>query len=569
MTLSISSSGTSRPAKIFISLLKNSAHNIRQLGQIFAQTITTGCIYCPLTWNSIIRAYSKSPTPIKAILIYNHIIKPTTFVVLPDNHTYPALLKACSRLPSLPKAKEIHGHLTKSGLLHSDIYINNSLIHLYRTLGQAKDARRVFDEMYHRDLVSWNSVLGVYSSCPDLWVEALVLFKRMLYVGVEADAVTIIILLSACGLVREGIEYGRAIHAYVMKVGIGFSLNLENSLLSLYSKGGDMNTAIRLFNEMMGQRDVASCTILINGYVGLGLVDQAREIFDRMDVKDHVSWNSMINGYVKANQPKEALELFKEMEMDDVSPDEKTVVSLLSACACLSELRLGRLVHNFIIERNIRFDVFVGTALVNMYAKCGSLEEAMVTFHKLDYKDVFTWTTAVTALANYGRGNEALMLFREMQKEGIEPNEATFVAVLTACSQSGLVEEGCELFNSMHRLFSIQPRIEHFGCLVDLLSRAGLLSHAEKFVRTMPVDEKIIAYKTILSACISYFDIELGENVAKEMIKLRPQSHGVYVLLSNFYALANQWDKVVEMRRIMKESSMRKEIGISFIDIKT
>ncbi|KAF8408731.1 hypothetical protein HHK36_004799 [Tetracentron sinense] len=551
-----------RHLEILLLYLKHSTHNITQLAQILAHTITTGLVHTTLTWNCLVRAYSKSPTPITAILIYNHFIKTTC--ISPDNHTYPALLKACSRLLSLPKGKEIHAHVTKIAL-DSDIYVQNSLIHFYGSTARVNDARRLFDTMPQRDLVSWNSVLATSIASPGLWVEALMLFKEMVFDNVGADDITMIILLSVCTQV-EGIEYGRTIHGYVIKLGIRCTLNLENALLGMYAKGGDMGMALGLFFEMGERRDVVSYTILINGYVELGLVDPAREFFDQIVFKDLVTWNSMIHGYVKAKHPKEALELFKEMEIKMVKPDETTIVSVLAACANLSDLRYGRLVHRFILQRNIRLDVFLGTALIDMYCKCGSLEDAMAIFYGMDYRDVFAWTALITGFANYGQGNEALSLFKQMEKQGMVPNEATFVSVLMACSRSGMVKAGLYLFKRMVGFYKIKPKIEHFGCLADLLSRAGLLYEADDFIRTMPAEERLVAYKTLLSACINHFDFDLGKTVAKELMKLGPQSHRVYILLSNFYALAGQWAEVVEIRKLMKVFDMRKEVGISSIE---
>ncbi|XP_058102249.1 pentatricopeptide repeat-containing protein At2g22410, mitochondrial-like [Magnolia sinica] len=541
---------------------KHSTHNIKQLNQILAQTITAGLIRTIPTWNCIIRAYAKSPAPIQAILMYNHFMQCSS--LLPDNHTFPALLKACGRLLSLPKGKEIHGYVVKVGL-DSDVYIQNSLIHMYGVTIQIHDSRRLFDGMSQRDIVTWNSILAAYVANPSWQGEALVLYREMVFEGVEADEITMVILLSACTHLGA-LGYGRMVHVCMLKKGFVCVLNLDNALLGFYAKSEDMDAVFRLFGKM-GPRDVVSYTIVINGYVELGLVDVAREIFDRIPSKDIVLWNSMISGYVKVKRPQEALELFHKMEMEMIKPDEMTVVSVLSACSNLSNLQFGRWVHQIMHRIDIRMDVFVGTALVDMYAKCGSLEDAVRTFYKMKYKDVFTWTAVIVGLANSGHGKEALSFFSQMQTEGIEPTEVTFVAVLTACSHSGLVDEGCYWFDRMVGVYKIRPKIEHLGCIIDLLSRAGLLCQAEGLIRTIPDEDRMISYKTLLSACIKYADIGIGEKVAKKLIELDPQSHGVYVLLSNFYSLAGQWEDVMEMRRIMKELDLNKEAGISFVEV--
>ncbi|CAL5346444.1 unnamed protein product [Camellia sinensis] len=550
---------------ITLKSLKSSAHNIKQLDQILTQTITTGLLHTTPTWNCILRAYSKSPKPIKAVLIYNHSIQ-SNFIIR-DNFTFPSLLKACTSLNSFPKGKELHAHILKVGL-DCDVYVQNSLIHFYGSTGCIDDARFVFDKMSQRDITSWNSLLGAYNSNSVLRIEALVLFKEMICDGVGVDEITLVIILSALAEVRW-VEYGSAVHGYMIKVGFFSKLNLENALLGMYVKFGKMNAAMRLFDEVSGRRDVVSYTILINGYVDMGFVDFARDIFDQMVDKDVVLWNSMIHGYVESKRPSEALELFKKMENETVKPDETTLVSVLVACASLSNLQYGRLVHRLILRNDMRHDVFIGTALIDMYCKCGSLDEAMVTFYKMVDRDVFTWTTAIEGLANYGCVNEALKLFNQMEKHGINPNEATFVSVLTACRQLGLVNEGCFLFNKMVKIYNIQPKGEHFGCLVDLLSRAGMVHQAEEFINTMPPGERLIAYKTLLSACISYSKINLGLEVADELIRLGSENLAVCILLSNLYALAGKWSKVEQIRRKMKKIGMVKEPGISSIEVKT
>lgn len=349
----------------------------------------------------------------------------------------------------------------------------------------------------------------------------------------------------------------------MIKNGFHCHVNLENAMLDMYVKYGNMNAAFTLFTEMGGRRDVVSHTILINGYVKTGFVDLARDIFDRMADKDLVLWNSMIRGYVESNRPNEALALFEKMENVKVKPDESTVVSILSACACLSDLQYGRHVHRLILAKNIIQDVVVGTALIDMYSKCGSIVDAMSTFHKMEDKDVFTWTTAIGGLANFGYVKESLDLFNRMENEGVNPNEATFVCVLTACRQAGLVKEGCFLFTRLVRDYKIQPKVEHFGCLIDLLSRAGQLHQAEDFIKTMDPGERLVAYKTLLSACMNYSKIDLGLKVADELYRLASEDHAVRVLLSNFYALAGEWSKVEEIRQNMKISRMLKEPGIS------
>lgn len=461
----------------------------------------------------------------------------------------------------------MHARVTKTAL-DSDVYVGNALLHLYASTGQATDARRLFDGMPHRDVASWNSLLGAYIENVGSWVEVLDLFKRMMYQGIGGDHISMVIVFSACRKIGS-LEFGKEVHAYVIKMGIGPALSLNNALLGMYAKHGEMDAAQCLFNEMGAMRDVVSHTILFNGYVDIGCVDLARGIFDQMRVKDLVSWNSMIHACLKAKHPRKALDLFTKMEYERVKPDETTMVSVLTACASLADLQYGRIAHRFILRNDIRQDVFVGTTLVDMYAKSGSLEEAMVTFYKMESRDVFTWTAAIDGLANHGHGDKALSMFTEMEKQGIRPNEATFVSILMACSRSGLVQEGYRLFNRMMEAYHIQPKIEHLGCLLDILSRAGLLHQAEEFIKLFPSEENIRAHRALLSACMRHLECNLGEKIANGLTELNSQSHGAHILLSNFYALAGRWSEVAKMRQVMKETDIRKEPGISRVDIKT
>ncbi|XP_039115210.1 pentatricopeptide repeat-containing protein At4g14820-like [Dioscorea cayenensis subsp. rotundata] len=549
-----------------VALLKQCSNSTRLLQQIHAQTTINGLLLQTetLIWNSVIRAYGQSPSPIHAILIYNYFIHLGS--QLPDNYTYPALLKACSHLPySLPKAREVHGHATKLGFV-SDVYIQNSLIHVYGVLSQIDDARKLFDEMPHRDLTSWNSILTAYVCTCDLRTEVFVLFREMVRHDVCFDGITLAVVLSGCGI----LGCGRVIHAYALKHGLAFDVRVGNSIMDAYAKTGDLDAAFGVFEEMgvMGWSDVVSHTILINACVESGSLEVARDIFDRMSSRDVVLWNSMIEGYIKAKRPKEGMELFKRMGMEMIVPDEKTMVSVVSACGSLADLNAGRLVHQFIHRQGIKEDKFVQTALVDMYAKCGSLEDALLVFLKMTHKDVFAWTVLISGFSTYGYGKDSFKLFSMMQCEGVEPNEATFVALLKACTNSGLVHEGHMWFKRMEQNYNIKPKIEHLGCMIDLLSRAGMLSEAEELIKCIPIQDRVVVYKTMLHSCICFSNIQLGERIAEELIKLdKPQSHGVYVLLSNFYAFARRWQDVEELREIARSSDMKKDAGISYIKV--
>ncbi|WOG84892.1 hypothetical protein DCAR_0104077 [Daucus carota subsp. sativus] len=392
------------------------------------------------------------------------------------------------------------------------------------------------------------------------------LFRVMVRVGFRADRITMVILLTVCGEIK-GLEFGRLIHGYIVKMGMECGLNVGNALLDMYAKFGQMSTLLKQFNDMRERRDVVSYTILVNSYIEIGRIDRAREIFDDMAEKDIVMWNSMIHGYVREKRPEEALELLVCMEDESVQVDENTIVSLLAACSSLSNLKYGRYIHRLSLRNNIKQDLFVETALINMYFKCGGLEDAMIIFFKMKFKDVFTWTTTIEGLARSGLETKALELFKQMEKQGTRPNEATFVSILTACRQAGLVDDGCRLFKRMIEVYRIQPSMEHFTSLVELLSKARMWHQAEEFISFIVPQERLAAYKTLLSACMSCSEINLGLKIADKILQSGSVSHEVYVLLSNFYAGAGLWYKVEETRKVMKDFNMKKQTGVSYIEL--
>ncbi|XP_065847218.1 pentatricopeptide repeat-containing protein At4g14820-like [Euphorbia lathyris] len=530
--------------KIIVSL-KEASHNVRFVDQIVAQTITHSLNF---NFNFNLNLLIRCSSPTNSILLY--IRFPS---IPPDHFTYPPLLKACSRLSSLSLAKQFHNHILKRGLL-SHIYVHNSLIHFYTSVARFDHARLLFDTMPHRDIATWNSLMPAYKT----WPQTMLFFTSLMRDGcVRPDHITLLILLSAC----TQLQYGTLIHACAIKLAFVSIQNVTNALINMYSKFKLMDAASILFYDLASRKDVVSYTVLINGYVDMGFIDLAAHIFHQILHKDIVSWNLMIHAYIKAKRPKDALQLFNRM---DVMPDQNTMVSLLAASATLSDLNYGRSLHVFINRNNVNQDVHLKTALIDMYFKCASVEEALVTFYKMERKDVVTWTAVIGGLSTHGYGKEALSLFNRMEEQGIHPNEATFISVLTGCSHSGLVKEGCLLFRRMAEVYKLQPNIEHFGCLIDALSRAGLLHEADEFIELLRMDERLTAYKILLSACINYSEFDVGKKVANQITDLSCETN---ILVSNLYAVAGQWTKVAKTRRSMKMKRLNvgKQAGVSSV----
>ncbi|KAF6157489.1 hypothetical protein GIB67_004427 [Kingdonia uniflora] len=483
----------------------------------------------PATYNILIRAFTMKQSPEMAILLY---IKMRDNAVEPDKYTFSGILKACSRLRVLKEGEQIHAHISKMGFgFHG--FVQNTLIHLYANCGKVDVARRVFDKMQERGVITWNSMFAGYSKRGS-WGEVVKLFQEMLELNVEFDEVSLISVLTACGRVGN-LELGEWISEYIETKGLVGNLNLITSLVDMYAK--------------------------------CGRVEEARRLFHKMPRRDVVAWSAMISGYNQAGRCREALDLFHEMQIGNVDPNEVTMVSVLSSCAVLGAFETGKWVHFFIKRKRMKITVTLGTALMDFYAKCGSIEDSLEVFHKMSSKNVLSWTVLIKGLASNGQGRRALDFFTQMRKKNIEPNDVTFIGVLSACSHAGLVDEGRRLFVSMSRDYGIEPRIEHYGCMVDILARAGFLEEAYQFVTNMPIERNAIIYRTLLASCRVHKSVEFGEKSLENIVKLEPTHSGDYILLSNIYASVGRWEDASRVRRQMKEKGIKKSPGCTLIEI--
>jgi len=307
---------------------------------------------------------------------------------------------------------------------------------------------------------------------------------------------------------------------------------------------------------------------MIDGYAQSSQIEKARRLFDQMQEKNVVSWTSMINGYVVSCLFNEALELFQEMQVRRVEPDKVALACALSACAQLGTLDQGQWIHTYIRRKRIQLDNVLGCVLVDMYAKCGELNEAMAVFKKIEEtRSVSLWTAMITGFAVHSQGREALDLFEDMEEKGIRPNEITFTGVLTACSYSGLVEEGISLFEKMVKHYKIRPSIEHYGCIVDLLGRAGLIKEAEVLIAAMPMKPNAAIWGALLTACRIHRDYETGTRVGNTLITLDPNDSGRYINLANIFAARGEWNQAAMVRKMMKERKVSKLPGSSLISL--
>lgn len=358
---------------------------------------------------------------------------------------------------------------------------------------------------------------------------------------------------------------GTQAHNQIIKHGFESDVYVQNSLVHMYSALGDIDAAKLIFRRI-SYLDVVSWTSMITGYCKCGDVESARKLFDTMPERNLVTWSIMISGYARNNQYNKALDLFQILKLKGTKANETIMVTVISSCAHLGALDQGKRAHEYILRSKLTLNLILGTALVDMYAKCGSITEAIRVFNSLPEKDPLSWTTLIAGLAMHGSADKALEYFCKMVNMGQTPRDITFTAVLSACSHGGMVEKGFEIFESM-RDYRVEPRLEHYGCLVDLLGRAGKLEEAERFVLEMPLKPNPVIWGALLGACKIHKNLDIGERVGKMLIQLKPDHSGYYVLLSNIYARANKWENVIKMREVMKEKRIGKLPGYSLIEI--
>lgn len=513
------------------------------------------------SWNTAIRGYSDSENPEKSVVLYKGMLR--NGGSRPDNYTYPLLLKVCASLSLKLIGNEILGHVLKLGF-DSDIYVHNAVIHMLVSRGELEVARKVFDEGCVRDLVSWNSLINGYVRS-GLASEALRLYREMEVERVTPDEITMIGVISSCAQL-ENLNLGREFHRYIVENEVNLTVPLSNALMDMYMKCGNLEEAQTMFDSM-AKRTIVSWTTMIVGYAKLGFLDIARELFYQMPEKDVFPWNAIIGGYVQAKRSKEALSLFHEMQASNTNPNEVTMVNCLSACSQLGALDVGIWIHHYIEKNNLFLNVSLGTALVDMYTKCGNITKALQVFREMPQRNSLTWTAVICGLALHGNAHDAISYFLEMIDIGLVPDEITFLGVLSACCHGGLVEEGRKYFAQMSSKFNLFPKLKHYSCMVDLLGRAGLLEEAEELMKSMPMEADAVVWGAFFFACRIHGNVMMGERAASKLLELDPNDSGIYVLLANMYGEANMWEEARNVRKMMIERGVEKTPGCSSIEV--
>ncbi|KAJ4705285.1 Pentatricopeptide repeat-containing protein [Melia azedarach] len=428
--------------------------------------------------------------------------------------------------------RQIHAQVVACGLL-SNLVVANKLLYIYVQYKAITDAHALFNRMGDRDSVSWSVMVGGFAKVGD-YINCFRTFSEFIQCGMQLDSYTLPFVIRACRD-KKDLVMGRLIHDIVLKSGL--------------------------------QLDHFVCAALVDMYAKCRAIDDARHLFDQMPNRDLVIWTVMICAFAESGNANESLVLFDRMREEGVVPDNVAMVSVVNACAKLGAMHKARFIHDFIAGNKFPLDVILGTAMIDMYAKCGSVKSAREIFDGMRKKNVISWSAMIAAYGYHGQGKKALELFPMMLSSGVLPNRITFVSLLYACSHIGLVEEGLQLFSSMQDDFSIVPDVKHYTCMVDLLGRAGRLSEALKLIESMSVEKDEGLWGALLGACRIHKNVDLAEMAAKSLLELQPQNPGHYVLLSNIYANAGRWQDVAKIRDLMTQRRLKKVPGWTWIEV--
>ncbi|KAF8388807.1 hypothetical protein HHK36_025487 [Tetracentron sinense] len=421
--------------------------------------------------------------------------------------------------------------------------------------------------------VTWTSLLSAHSRCGQQAV-ALRLFGDMKMRGVGATGEAVAVILSVCADL-DAFDEAKAIHGYVVTGGFQDYMFVKNSLICMYGKHGNTEDAKFLFSKMKS-RNLVSWNSLISCFADAGLCDEAFEVFlqleksegDPMVRPNVISWSAVIGGFASKGRGEESLELFRRMQQVRVMTNSVTISSVLSVCAELATLGLGREIHGHVIRGLMDENILVGNGLVNMYTKCGSLKNGRLVFDRIQDRDLISWNSMIAGYGMHGFGENALITFDEMVKAGLKPDGITFVAVLSSCSHAGLVAEGRRLFDQMIREFRVPPQMEHYACMVDLLGRAGLLQEASEILKMMPMEPNACVWGALLNSCRMYKNTEVAEATASRIFSLKLETTGSYMLLSNIYAASGRWEDSARVRMSAKTKGLKKSPGQSWVEVK-
>ncbi|XP_027071444.1 pentatricopeptide repeat-containing protein At3g53360, mitochondrial [Coffea eugenioides] len=485
-----------------------------------------------ISWSSMIAGFSQLGYELEALYCFKEMLRQSNCE--PNEFVFGSVFTACGRLIQPEYGRQIHGVSIKFGFERNE-YSGCAVTDMYGKCGLLGASETAFFQIEDPDVVSWNAIISGFAYGGES-NKALSTFSQMRNLNLKPDDVTIRSLLCAFTSPSYVLQ-AKQIHSYIIKTGFDLDVPVCNTLLSIYASCSDVAEAFKIFYEIQCKADL-------------------------------VSWNAIISVCMQNDRAEKAFSLLNLMLLSPNKPDHITVVNVLVCCGKVTSLEMGDQTHCYACKTALKQDLAIMNGLVDMYVKCGSLENAQKLFDCIENPDVVLWSSLIVGYAQFGYGEAALKLFTRMRNSGVKPNEVTFVGVLTACSHVGLVEEGLHLFNTMEMQHRIAPTREHCSCVVDLLARAGCINEAEAFINQMAFDPDIVVWKTLLAACRTHKNIEIGKRAAENILKIDPYNSTAHVLLSSIYASTGYWKDFAALRNLMKQKGVRKVPGQSWIEVK-
>lgn len=449
-----------------------------------------------------------------------------------DAYAFAIALKACAGLGALNQGREIHAQTVKKGF-DDNSFVANSLATLYYKCGKLNYGLYLSAKMGTQDVVSWTTIIATFAQMGQK-EHAIDAFVRMRESGVVPNEYTFASVISGCASLGR-VEWGKQLHSHVLQQGLADYLSVANSLVTLYSKCGHLTSASMIFHGLSS--------------------------------RDIVTWSTIIDGYSQESHGEKAFEYLSWMRRDGPPPDEFALSSVLSFCGSMAILDQGKQLHAYIISFGLEHMSMIHSSLISMYSKCGSIKEASKVFDESFHHDIVSWTTMIIGYAEHGFCKEAIDLFENIPKVGLKPDAVTFIGVLTACSHAGLVALGFSYFRSMQTEYEIFPSKEHYGCMIDILCRAGRLIDAEHMIRSMPFQQDDVVWSTLLRSCTVHGNVDCGRRCAEEILKLVPNCATTHTTLANIYAAKGKWREAAELRKVMRSKGVIKEPGWSSVKV--
>lgn len=512
-----------------------------------------------------------------------------------------SLLQNCIKLKVLQPCKQIHAIMLTSCLDMNVLSLNSKLVGVYASCGDLDSAELIFQRTQNPNIFAFNWMISAlaFNCYPEKALGYLSLLQES---GIIPNKYTVSIVLKAC-LGLKDLRKGKEVHCMLHRMGFQVDLAIGNALIDMYGKLGNIHYARLLFDKM-SMRDVATWTSMLCGYSSMGNIEESLILFERMRLDglkpneftwnamisayarrgdcnaaflllskmskegltpDLVTWNAMISGFVQSHRYDEAFAFFQEMLATGLNPNESTVTSLLIACGSIGSVKTGKEIQGLIYRMGIYINAFVASALVDMYAKCGSIKDSWNAFRTAPLKNSASWNSMIGCYGKHGMVDSAIKLFEEMQCEGVQATELTFTSLLSACSHSGLIEKGLEIFRSMDEFYGVPAKKQHYACIVDLLCRFGWMEDAYNTIKEMPIEitESIIG--AFFNGCEVHERKDLAEMLAEKILRMELRKPGGFVALSNVYAAEGEWEKVETVRKVMKDKGFNKMPGSSWV----